>query len=172
MHFHRKPGWMIPERQATPESVFMGRRKFMAGSAAMAAGGVLGGLAGIGCAAEGDDDKTLDLYPVDRNPKYTLDRPVTEEEVAAAYNNFYEFGPVKTISRLAQRLQIRPWQVEVGGMVNKPQVFDIDELIRSMPLEERLYRLRCVEAWAMAVPWTGFPFSALIRKVQPSMQAK
>ena len=172
MHYHRKPGWMIPESKATPESVFMQRRKFLAGSAAMAAGGILGAAGGIGCAADDNADKTLDLYPAERNPEFTLDRPVTEEEVAAAYNNFYEFGPVKTISRLAQRLTIRPWQVEVGGLVNNPQTFDIDDLIRAMPLEERLYRLRCVEAWAMAVPWTGFPFSALMKKVQPTLQAR
>ena len=172
MHYHRKPGWMIPESKATPESVFMQRRKFLAGSAAMAAGGILGATGGIGFAADDDTDKTLDLYPAERNPEFTLDRPVTEEEVAAAYNNFYEFGPVKIISRLAQRLKIRPWQVEVGGLVNNPQTFDIDDLIRAMPLEERLYRLRCVEAWAMAVPWTGFPFSALMKKVQPTLQAR
>jgi sulfoxide reductase catalytic subunit YedY len=97
---------------------------------------------------------------------------LTKEEVAAEYNNFYEFGSKKTIAWLAQRLKIRPWQVKVEGLVHKPTTFDIDALIRAMPLEERLYRFRCVEAWAMAVPWTGFPLSALIQKVAPKSDAK
>lgn len=176
MHHHRKPGWAIAEREATPESVFMQRRRFLAGSLGVAAGGALGLAAlvrpGSAQGEEAAPDKTLDLYPAKRNPTFTLDRPLTKEEVAAEYNNFYEFGSKKTISWLAQRLQIRPWQVKVDGLVHKPTTFDIDALIRAMPLEERLYRFRCVEAWAMAVPWTGFPMSALVRKVEPKNDAK
>lgn len=183
MHVHRKPGWVIPEREATPESVFFNRRDFLKGGLGVAAGG----LAGMGALAslvqaqsdtgKGGDDgpspaKTMPLYPAKRNPTFTLDRPLTDEKVAAKYNNFYEFGPVKTIAWLSQRLQIRPWQVEVKGLVNKPKTYDIDDLIRSMPLEERLYRFRCVEAWAMAVPWTGFPFAELIKRVEPRSEAK
>jgi sulfoxide reductase catalytic subunit YedY len=173
MHFHRKPGWALPERQATPETVFFNRRAFLQGS--------LGGLMGLGVSGlsnlaladtEKPHDKTLDLYPAKRNPAFTLDRPLTDEKVAAKYNNFYEFGPTKSIAWLAQRLTIRPWQVEVKGLVHKPKTYDIDDLIGSMPLEERLYRFRCVEAWAMAVPWTGFPFSALIKQVEPLSDAK
>jgi sulfoxide reductase catalytic subunit YedY len=122
--------------------------------------------------AEEPSDPTLDLYPAQRNPVFSLDRPLTDEQEAARFNNFYEFGPVKSISFLAQRLQTRPWQVQVSGLVHKPKTFAIDDLIRSMPLEERLYRFRCVEAWAMAVPWTGFPFSALIKQVEPMSDAK
>ncbi len=175
MHYHRKPGWAIAEREATPEAVFMQRRAFLAGSIGAAAGGVLG-LAGLTrpVAAQSDAkplDKTLDLYPAKRNPAFTLDRPLTKEDEAARYNNFYEFGPKKTIAWFAQRLKIRPWQIKVSGMINQPTTFDIDALIRAMPLEERLYRFRCVEAWAMAVPWTGFPLSALIQKVAPKNDA-
>jgi sulfoxide reductase catalytic subunit YedY len=183
MHVHRKPGWVIPEREATPESVFFNRRAFLKGGLGVAAGGLagMGALAGSARAQDDKDkadekepaaDKTMDLYPANRNPTFTLDRPLTDEEVAAKYNNFYEFGPVKTIAWLAQRLQIWPWQVEVKGLVNKPKTYDIDDLIRAMPLEERLYRFRCVEAWAMAVPWTGFPFAELIKKVEPRSEAK
>jgi sulfoxide reductase catalytic subunit YedY len=182
MHVHRKPGWVIPEREATPESVFFNRRAFLKGGLGVAAGG-LASMGALGSARAQDDknkadekapaaDKTMDLYPANRNSTFTLDRPLTDEEVAAKYNNFYEFGPVKTIAWLAQRLQIRPWQVEVKGLVNKPKTYDIDDLIRAMPLEERLYRFRCVEAWAMAVPWTGFPFAELIKKVEPRSEAK
>jgi sulfoxide reductase catalytic subunit YedY len=174
MYIHRKPGWVIPEREATPESVFFNRRAFLKGGLGVAAGGLagMGALAGSARAQDDKADETMDLYPANRNPAFTLDRPLTDEEVAAKYNNFYEFGPVKTIAWLAQRLQIRPWQVAVKGLVNKPKTYDIDELIRSMPLEERLYRFRCVEAWAMAVPWTGFPFAELIKQVEPRSEAK
>ena len=175
MHYHRKRGWEIAEREATPESVFFDRRKFLAGSLGVLAGGILGagGLSGIAEAkTEEPKDKTLDLYPAKRIPAFTLDRPLTDEMVAAKYNNFYEFGGTKTIQWLAQRLKIRPWQVRVSGLVDKPKTYDIDDLVRSMPLEERLYRFRCVEAWAMAIPWTGFPFSALIKKAAPKSEAK
>ncbi len=175
MHYHRKLGWEIAEREATPESVFFDRRKFLAGSLGVLAGGILGagGLSGPAEAkTETPKDKTLDLYPAKRNPAFTLDRPLTDKMVAAKYNNFYEFGGTKTIQWLAQRLKIRPWQVRVSGLVDKPKTYDIDHLVRSMPLEERLYRFRCVEAWAMAIPWTGFPFSALIKKAAPKSEAK
>ncbi|MBW8004373.1 MAG: protein-methionine-sulfoxide reductase catalytic subunit MsrP [candidate division NC10 bacterium] len=174
MQFLRKPDWALPEREATPESIFLDRRRFLMGALGVVAGGI-GGTAFAGAAektSEAPLDRTLDLYPAKRNPEFTLDRPLTKESVAATYNNFYEFGPVKTIYWLAQRLKTRPWQVRVEGLVRKPRVFDIDDLIRSMPLEERLYRFRCVEAWAMAVPWTGFPLSALIKVVEPKSEAR
>jgi sulfoxide reductase catalytic subunit YedY len=145
------------------------------GALGVLAGGI-GGATTLASAAEKTSgvppDRTLDLYPAKRNPDFTLVRPLTEESVAATFNNFYEFGPVKTISWLAQRLKTSPWQLRVEGLVRNPKVFDIDDLIRSMPLEERLYRFRCVEAWAMAVPWTGFPFSALIKVVEPKSDAR
>lgn len=173
MRYIRKKEWAIPEREATPESVFWDRRKFLKGAAGLAAGGIMGGaLLDEASSAEAPPDKTLDLYPAKRNPIFKLDRPLTEEKVSEKYNNFYEFGGTKAISWLAQRLQTRPWTVKVGGLVNKPREFDIDDLIRTMPLEERLYRFRCVEAWAMALPWTGFPFSALIKAVEPKSGAK
>ncbi len=170
MHYHRKPDWAIPEREATPESVFFSRRTFVKGSLGLLAGGITSVSPFPGLAAaqtQESPDKTLDLYPATRNPAFTLDRQLTAEKVAAKYNNFYEFGPLKTVAWLAQRLKTRPWQVQVSGLVKKPKTFDIDDLIRAMPLEERLYRFRCVEAWAMAVPWTGFPLAALIKQVEP-----
>jgi sulfoxide reductase catalytic subunit YedY len=151
------------------------RRRFLKGALGVLAGGIAGKSPLVAAAektSEKPADRTLDLYPAKRNPNFTLDRPLTEESVAATYNNFFEFGSTKTIHWLAQRLNTRPWQVRVEGLVRKPRVFDIDDLIRSMPLEERLYRFRCVEAWAMAVPWTGFPFSALIKAVEPKSEAR
>ncbi|MEE9273796.1 MAG: protein-methionine-sulfoxide reductase catalytic subunit MsrP [bacterium] len=176
MNFIRKPGWAIPEREATPEQVFFDRRGFLKGALGTIAAGLAAGPAGAltALAAEKGEpaDKTLDLYPAKRNPAFTLDRPLTKEEVAGRYNNFYEFGGTKGIFLSAKRLKTRPWQLRVGGLVRKPKTFDIDDLIRSMPLEERLLRLRCVEAWAMAVPWTGFPLSALIKEVEPKSEVR
>jgi len=153
----------------------MDRRRFLKGALGVLAGGIAGGIPLAGAAektAEEPVDRTLNLYPAKRNPKFTLDRPLTQESVAATFNNFYEFGGTKTVYTLARRLKTRPWQVRVEGLVRKPKVFDIDDLIRAMPLEERLYRFRCVEAWAMAVPWTGFPLSALIKAVEPTSEAR
>src|SRR5919106_616586 len=114
-----------------------------------------------------------ELYPALRNVRFKLDSSITDEAYAASYNNFYEFSTFKgRIYKKASRLRTFPWQVEVSGLVERPRVFDVDALVRAMPLEERLYRFRCVEAWAMNVPWTGFPLQALIKVVQPLSSAK
>jgi sulfoxide reductase catalytic subunit YedY len=89
------------------------------------------------------------------------------------YNNFYEFGTDKADpARNAHKMAVRPWTVNVEGLVGKPRRFDIDELLRLAPLEERIYRLRCVEAWSMVVPWVGFPLAALLKEVEPLGSAK
>ncbi len=164
-------GWELPEAAATPEHVFLNRRRFLGG---VAAGGMIaaGALGKIAAAATAEADPTADLYPATRNLRFRLDRELTDEKVATTYNNFYEFGSHKKISKAAQRLAIRPWQVTIDGMVAKERVVDIDTLIRRMPLEERLYRHRCVEAWAMAVPWSGFPMKALVDFAEPQSGAK
>jgi len=108
-----------------------------------------------------------------RNSTYTLDRPLTDELVATRYNNFREFSSEKELVwRLVDRFQTEPWTLKVGGLVRKPQTFDLEQLLRRMPLEERLYRHRCIEGWSMAVPWTGFPFKALIDLVEPTADAR
>ena len=128
------------------------------------------GLTAIAAAAE--EDPSARLYPVKRNPRYTLDRPLTPAKYAEHYNNFYEFGMVKGIADAAQALKLRPWTVKIDGMVEKPLTVDIDDLLRKMPLEERLYRHRCVEAWSMAVPWSGFPMAAFVAFAKPLGAAK
>ena len=93
--------------------------------------------------------------------------------IAATYNNFYEFSSSKTnIWKLVERFETRPWEIEISGLVENPMKIDIDDLIKQMPLEERIYRFRCVETWAMVVPWIGFPMKALLEKVQPKNEAK
>jgi len=173
MLIKQRHGWEIPEQHATPEAVYMQRRSFLkglGGSAALLAGGSLPLASAIAA-----DDPTADLYPVDRNPTYKLDirfPEPTPEDLATTYNNFYEFGSHKQISTAAQALEIRPWSVVIDGEVEEEKTVDFDDLIRQMPLEERLYRHRCVEAWSMAVPWSGFPMKALVDFARPTGNAK
>ena len=152
MHVIRRRGWEIPERLATPEHLFFNRRAFLAagGAAALALSPELALAQRIADLP----DPTGALYPVKRNDKYALDRPITDEKINTNYNNFYEFGSSKTIAKAAQALKLRPWTIKIDGMVEKAQEIGIDDLVRKMPLEERLYRHRCVEAWSMAIAWS------------------
>ena len=157
-------GWEIPERVATPEDVFLSRRKFLLAVGMVAAGSAAG-------KARASVADTPD--PAKRNPAYALDRPITEEMVATRYNNFREFSDQKEeVWKKLDRFQTRPWTLRVGGLVANAQTIDLDQLIRRMPLEERLYRHRCIEGWSMAVPWTGFPFQALLDLAQPLTAAR
>ena len=170
MHVIRRRGWEIPERLATPEHLFLNRRALLAGSGAAA----LSLAPNIALAQRISDlpEPTQDLYPVGRNEKYALDRPITDEKINTNYNNFYELGSTKTVAKAAQALKLRPWTVKIDGMVETPQEIGIDDLIRRMPLEERLYRHRCVEAWSMAIAWSGFPFAKLVELAKPLSSAK
>jgi sulfoxide reductase catalytic subunit YedY len=161
--------WELPERLATPEGVYLRRRELLAG---LAAGPV---LLGVGCApATANEEAPIapELYPAERNATYTVDRAITDEEFATSYNNFYEFGSHKQIWKDAQALKLRPWQVAIDGLVERPMTLDVEELIRKMPIEERVYRHRCVEAWSMTVPWSGFPLKALVELARPLGDAR
>tara|TARA_R110000868_G_scaffold29080_7_gene108332 strand:- start:5972 stop:6964 length:993 start_codon:yes stop_codon:yes gene_type:complete len=173
-----KPTWELPESAATDESAFLNRRELCK---TIAAGSILAGpAAAIGAPLFGASsamaaeaaDPSAGMYPAKRNDAYTLDREITPEKITTTYNNFYEFGSHKNIWKAAQKLQTRPWTVTIDGMVEKTQTVDIDTLLKAMPLEERLYRHRCVEAWAIAVPWTGFPLKALLDYARPTSGAK
>ncbi len=166
-----KQGWEISEHRVTPEHMFANRRQFMQGAigAAVVAGA---GIGGVAFAAE-PGDPTADLYPAKANPAYgPIDRPVTAERLSSTYNNFYEFASHKQIWEAAQALPTRPWEVRIDGLARKPQTLDIDTLIRKMPLEERIYRHRCVERWSMVVPWTGFPLSEILKLADPEPEAR
>ncbi|HEY5215675.1 MAG TPA: protein-methionine-sulfoxide reductase catalytic subunit MsrP, partial [Pseudolabrys sp.] len=117
-------------------------------------------------------DQSADLYPAKRNEKYPLDRPITDEKINGNYNNFYEFNSSKHVAEQAQKLPVRPWMVKIDGLVETPQEIGIDDLIRKMTLEERTYRHRCVEAWSMAIAWTGFPLAKLVNFAKPLGSAK
>jgi len=160
----RRKGWEIPESRVTPEQVYLNRRQILAGGLAMA------GVAGAALAAEGDP--AVELYPAARNTRYDGGRGVTPEAIGTTYNNFYEFGAQKDVNRAAQALRPRPWQLAIEGMVESPQVIDIDDLLRRVKLEERIYRHRSVEGWSMVVPWSGFPLAALLAIAKPLGSAR
>ncbi len=169
MLIRRKRGWEIPESQATPESVYFSRRKLLGAGASLAAASFFPELANAQAA-----DPTASFYPAKKNEKYKFDGKLTEERLAANYNNFYEYGTSKYIAAAAQQLQIRPWQIKFDGMVEKEQTVDFDTLFKAVAasLEERTYRLRCVEAWSAVIPWTGFQMSELVKFAKPLSGAK
>ncbi len=180
MPIRKKRAWELSERAATPEKTYVNRRRLLAG---LGIAGAVGGavLAAPALRRLGADpvpvvapqpDPSAGLYPVTRNAAYVLDRPLTAESDATSYNNFYEFGSHKAIANAAQALRIRPWTVTLDGLVEQEQVLDIDDLLKRMPLEERLYRHRCVEAWSMAVPWSGFALAALVDLARPLGSAR
>jgi len=110
--------------------------------------------------------------PADDKNGFTTNEQLTSREAITNYNNFYEFDTSKAgVARAARGFVTRPWAVSVEGLVNKPRIFDIDELLK-FPLEQRIYRLRCVEGWSMVIPWIGFPLHKLLEKVEPTSQAR
>jgi len=159
-----KRGGGFKDNDVTPYDVYLNRRAFIVGAAAT----VL--APNLGEAAAPPTGQALAATP---NPAYKLDDPPTPLKDITSYNNFYEFGVNKEDpARLAGSLKTRPWTVKVEGLCAKPKVFDIDEILRMAPLEERIYSLRCVEAWSMVIPWIGFSLATLLRKVEPTSQAR
>lgn len=168
VYIRKRRSWEIAESLATPESAYLDRRALLAAMG-------LGSAAAMmfpGARARAEEDPTADLYPAPRNEKYRLDRELTPEEINSRFNNFYEFGSHKNIAASAQRLVTRPWAIDVDGMVEKPFTIAFDDLVRKFPLEERLYRIRCVEAWSMTIPYTGFALSRLVELAKPLSSAR
>jgi methionine sulfoxide reductase catalytic subunit len=154
----------------TDEKLYVNRRAFMMGAAAAVAGGALVDVASTHAAAIELPATTLAAA---RNASFVVSDPPTKPQDAITYNNFYEFGTDKgDPAANAHTLKTRPWTVQVDGLVGKPKTFDIDELLKAFPLEERVYALRCVEAWSMVIPWIGFPLASLLKRVDPTSKAK
>ncbi|MEE9586959.1 MAG: protein-methionine-sulfoxide reductase catalytic subunit MsrP [Hyphomicrobiaceae bacterium] len=160
-------GWEVPEALATPEHVFVNRRAFLAGTGSIAASTLVPTWA-----LAASDAPNSELYPATRNEAFKLERAITPEEINSRYNNFYEFGSHKQIHEAAQALKAHPWEIKIDGLVETPMTLDFDKLLRQVQLEERLYRHRCVEAWSMTVPWTGFPLAELVKIASPLSAAK
>ena len=169
--------WEIPENQVTSESDYINRRKFIKDLGLASAGALLFSTSNA-CAQDSGLEKQLAPFraqtlAAENNANFTVERQMTDEVVAATYNNYYEFTTSKsTVWKKVEKFKTRPWEIEISGLVEKPMTIDVDELIKQMPLEERIYRFRCVEAWAMVVPWIGFPMKALLEKVQPKAEAQ
>ena len=191
MLIRKRRGWEIPEREVTPESIYLNRRKVLQGMglAAIGAGGVYGtsrALANGGLMMQQaipmpdsvvyPSGPAADLYPATPHPRLTLEdagRPLTEPALTHAYNNFYEFEtPKQSVWRNVGNFQTEPWAFEVTGLVSKPGTYDLEEVMRKMPLEERVCRFRCVERWAAVIPWSGFPFRSFLELVEPQPRAK
>ena len=167
MLIKKKPSWHISENHATDEHIYHNRRQWLK-AAGLAGLGMSTGLSPFGALAA-----PITGFPAERNPAYVLDRDITDETEATTYTNFYEFGSSKNIWRKAQKLQTDPWMVTIDGLCDNPMQIDAADLVKKMgDMEERLYRHRCVEAWAMAVPWTGVPLANLIKLASPKSDAK
>lgn len=187
-NIHKRPPWWLPDLRPTDESIFLDRRRFMASLG-------IGGAALVGSIAACDDSRDAPTaskrttrsaasdaptFPqpaalaVRKNVRYSLDRKITKVGAVTRYVNYYEFSASDKprAVRLAQNLTLHPWTLSITGLVKTPKTFDIDELERRFSLEERLYRHRCVETWAMALPWIGFPLRKLIRLVEPLSAAR
>ncbi|NEI69571.1 protein-methionine-sulfoxide reductase catalytic subunit MsrP [Rhizobium lusitanum] len=151
----------IAPSEITPRSAYLRRREFLTAAAT-----------GIGMAAIGGKAALAEALTATKS-NYTVDEKLTPIKDVTTYNNFYEFGLDKADpANLSGKFKPRPWTITVDGMVNKPGTFDVDALIKEFPPEERVYRMRCVEAWSMVIPWDGFPLSALLDKVEPQGSAK
>ena len=147
--------------EVTPKQVYLNRRRFLAGSIA------LGALSGVPSALA-----TTKLSGYKKSPFSTTEKP-TELKYITTYNNFYEFGTDKgDPAENAHKLRTSPWTMKVEGEVAKPKTFDQDSILKIAPLEERIYRHRCVERWSMVMPWIGFPLNELLKQVEPTSKAK
>ncbi|HYJ85988.1 MAG TPA: protein-methionine-sulfoxide reductase catalytic subunit MsrP [Pyrinomonadaceae bacterium] len=169
----------IKSSEITDKEVYLNRRLFMRSAALVATTAATSLLyRKLNPAAEekpaGEKLVNVQKAPNDEAVQqgFKVTDNLTPIEDITNYNNFYEFSTDKRgVAREAKRFVTRPWSVVVDGYVNKPKTFDLEELLR-FPLEERIYRLRCVEGWSMVIPWLGFPLSALLNKVEPTSQAK
>ena len=160
----------IKSSEITPQEVYEERRKFIA---KMALGAVAGGALWEMANREAFAQTPAVKLPARANAAMSALEKQTPFKDAAGYNNFYEFGLDKDDpARTAHTLKTRPWTVSIEGEVKKPMTIDIDTLLKLAPLEERVYRLRCVEGWSMVIPWVGYSLSALIKKVEPTSNAK
>src|SRR6266542_2338338 len=167
----KKPRDIKPS-EITPKDLYLSRRQFLlsASATALSAGAVLSGLdASLSTQQVIAGEKLGDL----RKSSFSTSEKLNSFKDITTYNNFYELGTDKSDpAENAKYLTTRPWTVAVEGEVKKPKSYDIDALTKVAPLEERTYRLRCVEAWSMVIPWVGFPLSALLKRVEPTAQAK
>ncbi|SRR6266542_1726935 len=181
-----RPEWLLPKRLVTPEAVFQNRRDFLRHLGFTGAGLFATTLVGCNKSEPSSPDAASSSaalpeagpvapvkgYPAQRNAEFNPGWGLTNEREAGVYNNFYEFSLAKDAFRYVGKFVTSPWPVQITGLVENRMTLDAMEFAEMFDLEERVYRFRCVEAWAMIVPWTGFQFSKLIEKVVPKPEAK
>jgi sulfoxide reductase catalytic subunit YedY len=171
----------IKSSEITPEHIYLSRRKFMKGigaialsSAALAACGSPAQPAQNGQAGLPTSTFTPDSFLADptADPNAPPDTPTSLDDITH-YNNYYEFSQAKEpVADMAKNFKTSPWTVEVGGFVQTPKTYGMEDLLKKFPQQEKIFRHRCVEGWSMVIPWTGFPLSAILKEVQPTSQAK
>ncbi len=161
----------IPSSEITPEHVYLSRREFIKSMGFVG----LGGLLLSACGAKPTTSASGEAGPSGTSAGLAdeLGDPATSFEVVTNYNNYYEFSTDKeSVAPLSKDFQTSPWTVQVGGLVNNPKTYDIDDLRQGFDQEERIYRHRCVEAWSIVVPWNGFPLAKLLKEADPKSEAK
>jgi sulfoxide reductase catalytic subunit YedY len=174
MLIKRKKSYEIPSSEITPYHLYLSRRNFIKGAAITAGAGLLAACSPLGGATGEDTAVSTDTEPTTQSGASTdeLGDPLNSYEQITTYNNYYEFNTTKDgPAKLAQDFPTTPWQVEVGGLVNKPKTYGMEELL-AFEQEERIYRLRCVEAWSMVIPWLGFPLAKILNEVEPTSAAQ
>ncbi len=168
----KKPS-AIPSSEITPKAHYVSRRKFMAG--AIATGAAVAGGYYLRTSGSTDEAVLADgakLSGIAKSQFSTTEKPTSFKDITN-YNNYYEFSVDKyEPNGLSRNFPTRPWTVKIDGLVKKPKTLDIDSIMKLAPLEERIYRHRCVEGWSMVIPWVGFPLSALIKQTEPLGNAK
>jgi methionine sulfoxide reductase catalytic subunit len=170
----------IKSSEITPKKVYLERRNFMRGAALLASTAATGFIyrkLNAPAAPRVEGAKLADVVKPEADKAassgFTVSEKLTPIEDITSYNNFYEFTTDKRdVANVAAGFVTRPWTVAVEGLVNKPRVFDLDDLLKIAPLEERIYRLRCVEGWSMVIPWVGFSLNKLLNEVEPNSSAR
>ncbi len=169
MLIRKNPLWQLPESQVTPEAVFKSRRAFVKGALAGAGALALGPGIGHGAVLPQEGDRLSFKSPT----KYDTGEKLTPYDDVVSYNNYYEFGTSKTDpAEYADELVTEPWSVTVEGECGKPGKYVLEDILKPHGLEERIYRHRCVEAWSMVVPWVGFPLADMLKRFEPTSDAK
>ncbi len=188
----KKPADIKPS-EITPESVYRNRRQFMTEASTMAVGAAMAGsLPGMAFGQDGDalkarapmslsrsapaswwEPKFADIKPAPDSGPYFTGESLTPYEDVTRYNNFYEFGMDKgDPSSNSGRFEVDPWSVEIAGECDRPGTYNLEDILNPHSLEERIYRLRCVEAWSMVIPWIGFPLADLLKRFEPNSRAR
>ena len=168
----------IPSSEITPEHIYLSRREFLKGIGLLGASATFLAACGINPATQitptqaATKDGIIETNePINESTVETTE-PLTSYEAITNYNNYYEFTINKEgVARLAKDFKTSPWEIQVGGLVSNPRIFDLDDL-RNFSQQERIYRLRCVEGWSMVIPWMGFPLSEMLKEVEPTGNAK